>query len=204
MNKKKLTTDIFSNPKCPKWARYATVNSMGCVYVYYSKPSIYEDKEQGIRIWCNSNVSPIVSTSSVGPTKYISDNYESSDWEHSLVERTEGWEPLSLFTADVFKQPMCPDCAKYAAVDKDGTTMFYRKEPTIDKYYGYWDDNDNVQLFVGYFDYTDWEHSLVKRPDHLTVDVSNLRYNKKCIVCKNCKLCKILQDSYEIDYERFQ
>lgn len=176
MNKNKLTTDIFSNPKCPKWARYAAVNSMGQAVAYYNKPTVYSETWKAEK----------------GPRHLVDFGYDFTDWERTIVERAEGWEPLEKLTVDIFSSPVCPDCAKYAAVDKDGTTMFYRKKPIIDKYYGYWDDNDNVQLFVGYFDYTDWENSLVKRPDHLTVDVSNWRYNKKCIVCKNCKLCKIL------------
>ena len=31
---KKLTKDVFNYPECPKWAKYAAVDSDGCAFYY--------------------------------------------------------------------------------------------------------------------------------------------------------------------------
>lgn len=39
MNRKKLTQEVFSRPDCPKWAKWAAVDSDGTAYWYEEKPT---------------------------------------------------------------------------------------------------------------------------------------------------------------------
>ena len=34
---KKLTKDVFNYPECPKWAKYAAVDSNGCAFTMISQ-----------------------------------------------------------------------------------------------------------------------------------------------------------------------
>lgn len=70
-----------------------------------------------------------------------------SDWltkdtgeDEDVVEEGEYYgdeptEPAVKLTQDIFKYPGCPDWAKWAAVDADGTICVYQKKPDIEDGY---------------------------------------------------------------------
>jgi predicted kinase len=80
---------------------------------------------------------------------------------------------LPKLTAEVFDRPDCPEWAKYAAVDADGTVWAYDNEPWPNKEYGCWichtySDEGEVYIAEG-FDPSDWQNSLIKRPEETTL-----------------------------------
>ena len=66
----KLTTNIFSRPDCPEWARWAAVDANGSGHVFDGKP------DRGLLYWRGYYVNGT----------YIG-MYDASDWQNSLIER---------------------------------------------------------------------------------------------------------------------
>ena len=70
-------------------------------------------------------------------------------------------------TVEIFDREYCPDWAKWAAVDADGDAYFYEKEPVLSMDAGYhtFYENSDFLSIPGIYDNTDWEYSLIKRPE---------------------------------------
>lgn len=160
----KLTADVFSLPECPKWAKYAAVDSVGVAYWYAAMPKLM--RLPGGGGW--------ISACDCNNAKWIArDNkiltYDGSDWENSLIERP-AIEQLPKLTSEVFSLPQCPEWAKYAAVDADGVVCYYKREPYI--LGGRWESATHSDMQALYdaqhleyirYDSADWEHSLIER-----------------------------------------
>lgn len=76
----KLTAEVFDWSDCPEWAEYAAVDKNGHVYVFDLEPecthsSWYKKTRFGFRL-------------------QLSGSFDSSDYEHSLVRRTEQKQKL--------------------------------------------------------------------------------------------------------------
>ena len=152
---KKLTKDVFNYPECPKWAKYAAVDSDGITYWYEFCPIIFE--EDGV--WVKTGDSEAV---------YIPGEFDASDWTNSLIERRPEMKKL---TREVFSYPECPKWAKYAAVDSNGCAYYYanRVSPSIneDGRTGRWTfPGFDFKQIPGEFDASDWTNSLVKRDNN--------------------------------------
>lgn len=74
-------------------------------------------------------------------------------------------KPLPKLTAEVFDRPDCPEWAKYAVVDVQGLAYWYQYPPLADERIGVWKAWGNRRRLIdGFFDRSDWQNSLVKRP----------------------------------------
>lgn len=108
---------------------------------------------------------------------------------------------LPKLTADIFNHPDCPIWAEYAAVDRSGIVCFFDEKPKC----------DNVQMWlrgeVGEyfkplmshkFNASDWQNSLVKRPENNTMPdwckVGAIGFNDEYfkIIKINDKYCTVL------------
>lgn len=147
----KLTTDVFNHPECPGWAQWAAVDECGDAYVYETKP-IKQSED-----WHTDEGGDFVG------------EYDPSDWQNSLIERTEdakkeGEKDMTKFpklTVDVFNHPDCPEWAKWAAVNEDGKGYLYSSEPIRGLHVWHFGiDND----YFGDYDPSDWQNSLIERP----------------------------------------
>lgn len=83
----KLTEEVFDRPDCPEWAKYAAVGNSGYAYWFKDKPLPGVDK---------STISMLDSWVSYGIKQLITGLWDSSDWQNSLIERTEKNEEKSL------------------------------------------------------------------------------------------------------------
>lgn len=93
---------------------------------------------------------------------------------------------LPKLTVEVFDREDCPEWAKYAAVDDNGTGTYYEREPEYDGYLGCWLRSDKRAFIIGDgWDYTDWQHSLIERP---------AKENKLPDWCKVGEWCYCLDD----------
>ena len=77
---------------------------------------------------------------------------------------------LHILNDKVFELDRCPDWAQWAAVDEDGKAYWYEAKPEIDGIV--WINDDRIRLIKDaarakaiVFDATDWQHSLIERPD---------------------------------------
>ena len=82
---------------------------------------------------------------------------------------------LQKLTVDVFGRYDCPEWARYAAVDRDGTARFHAEEPFVPTEFtgNWWCSEGNDSFILGKFDASDWKNSLIERPvfQKLTADV---------------------------------
>ena len=155
----KLTHEVFSMLECPKWARYAAVDSDGVAYWYEDRPELdtYRWGSTGVQFMKIAR----------GNTKLF---YDSSDWKNSLIQRRK------KLTEEIFNHPECPDDAVVAVVNADGTATwgtcaaiepygggFRTKEP--------WDCHWTCIPGGACFDATDWQHSRVRRLRKLTEEI---------------------------------
>lgn len=67
-------------------------------------------------------------------------------------------------TTAAFKRKSCPKWACYAAVNKSGLTYYFGWEPILGDDGWIPSPQEIKPGFLGVFDATDWEHSLIKRP----------------------------------------
>lgn len=89
-------------------------------------------------------------------------------------------KPLPKLTAEVFDRPDCPEWAKFAAVDADGTVWAYDNEPWVKKENRYWightyRDEGDICIAKG-FDASDWQNSLIERPTKDAFDEAIKKY----------------------------
>lgn len=74
---------------------------------------------------------------------------------------------LYILNEKVFELDECPKWAKWAAVDKDGSAYWYEDEPETDGVYwtSAYECSRSKCIVDMSFDATDWQHSLIKRPE---------------------------------------
>ena len=77
---------------------------------------------------------------------------------------------LPKLTADVFDRPDCPTWAKYVATDEDGMVVLFEQRPTISLTGQWWDRRDKYCRLDGRCDYSDWQNSLIERPEKALPD----------------------------------
>lgn len=73
-------------------------------------------------------------------------------------------------TTAVFKRKSCPLWARYAALTPSGVAYYFESKPTVDEHLLVWLAPNRVRECgrfgeFGEFDATDWENSLIKRPE---------------------------------------
>ena len=99
---------------------------------------------------------------------------------------------LYILNEKVFELDECPDWAQWAAVDANGVACWYESKPDIDG--SVWLDDDRVHL-IKYtaraealvFDATDWQNSLIMRPEKaLEVTMADLekKFGRKVKIVK--------------------
>ena len=72
---------------------------------------------------------------------------------------------LPKLTVEVFNRPDCPVWAQYAAVDVQGLAYWYSYPPLADERIGVWKVwGTERKLIDEFFDSSNWQHSLIKRP----------------------------------------
>jgi hypothetical protein len=76
---------------------------------------------------------------------------------------------LPKLTEEVFNRPDCPEWAKYAAVDNDGTAVFFKSLPKKSVFGDWWQRYGVVHEFGYHYDASDWKNSLIKRPEKNTL-----------------------------------
>lgn len=72
----KLTTEVFDRPDCPEWAKYAAVDADGDGFYYEDKPRA-----------CEADGEWLVDRCIVGTNRIITDDFDPTDWQNSLIER---------------------------------------------------------------------------------------------------------------------
>lgn len=110
----KLTLKVFATNECPEWAQYAAVDSDGVAYWYADKPEL----NRSLRGWSNTGEHNV---------QRLTLYYDSTDWEHSLIEHPDTNRPALTHT--VFILSDTPAWAQYAAVDAYGTAHWFSAEP---------------------------------------------------------------------------
>jgi hypothetical protein len=152
----KLTEEVFNHPACPEWAQYAAVNKDGKVVLFPHAPSIMDNR------WCSTYY-----TSSARAAILDDRTFDSTDWQHSLIERPK--KSLPRLTEEVFNRPDCPEWASYAAVDAAGEVWAFALEPYLNDENRCWvcqaDDYESSVFITAGYDATDWQNSLTERPE---------------------------------------
>lgn len=87
---------------------------------------------------------------------------------------TSDCSQLPKLTAEVFDRPDCPEWAKYAAIHANGIAFFYENEPSfgVGNLKGRWyvDDGEFCRVDTTLcFDPSDWQNSLIERPEKKTM-----------------------------------
>ena len=104
------------------------------------------------------------------------------DTKDVTVTRTE---KRYVLNEKVFELDGCPDWAQYAAVNGDGTAYFYRHVPFlkirtfVSKDSTAWHNYLRITKDVEIFDATDWQHSLIRRPERKVLEVTLADLEKK-------------------------
>ena len=117
----KLTTNIFSRPDCPEWARWAAVDANGSGHVFDGKP------DRGLLYWRGYYVNGT----------YIG-MYDASDWQNSLIERPakNGSTPVyDDVTAPVYDDVTAPAYDDVTAPAYDDVTAPVYDDVTAPAYY---------------------------------------------------------------------
>lgn len=146
----KLTADVFDRPDCPEWAKFAAVDEDGETTFFDKKP--YQSTKTCGCFLRDCQYATI-------PSKF-----DASDWKNSLIERHVKKPKL---TTDVFDREDCPEWARYAVVNSNGTLIFFGDKPTFEgEDYGCWSCSycpyKHIRGIV--FDSSDWKNSLIERP----------------------------------------
>lgn len=107
------------------------------------------------------------------------------DTKEVTVTRTE---KRYVLNEKVFELDGCPDWAQYAAVDEDGKAYWYNHGPKPSRVGSHWVEYDRLRLIEDgdkavIFDPTDWQHSLIRRPQKvLEVTMADLEKKYGCKV----------------------
>lgn len=93
------------------------------------------------------------------------------DWElvKNEPEQFENSEQLPKLTVEVFDRPFCPEWSRYAAVDKDGEGWYYEEKPVVGDSHNFVNTAARARKVDGEFDATDWQNSLIERPQKVTL-----------------------------------
>lgn len=103
------------------------------------------------------------------------------DTKDVTVIRTE---KRYILNESVFELDECPDWAQYAAVDADGEAYWYEDAPCC-MLHQWFHRSDSRYKAIGdsSFDATDWQNSLIKRPEKaLEVTMADLEKKFGCKV----------------------
>ena len=147
----KLTVEVFKRSDCPEWAKWAAMDIDGSAYWFENKPVRHN------RAWLGGTYD--------FRFKSIPENFDSSDWEHSLIERPQ--KELPKLTKEVFNRPDCPDWAQYAVLDKRGMAYYTQYKPVAakdDVALDWLVDGSYRKMSEEHFDASDWQNSLIERP----------------------------------------
>lgn len=132
---------------------YAAIDHDGYAFAYKSQP--YFDKKN--EVW----KSPLPEDS----IQMIGGGFDTTDWQNSLVSReaAERPEPKKLTIGHI------PGGYSYAAVNADGRAYAFEDEPEPLNN-GTWDYKycTGKKLFIGKFDSTDWQNSVVPNEEDET------------------------------------
>lgn len=78
-------------------------------------------------------------------------------------------ECLPKLTVDVFSLPDCPEWADWAAVDSSGNAFWYSDLPHETGGERMWDSLGAFKEIKSTFDASDWQNSLIERPNKATL-----------------------------------
>lgn len=129
----------------PDGYEYAAVDADGFAYAFKDRPIVCDDKH---------DVPPF----NFGHHRYIGKGFDSQDWQNSLISREAEQKPdLKKLTIGHI-----PGGYSYAAVNADGRAYAFEDEPEPLNN-GTWDYKycTGKKLFIGKFDSTDWQNSVV-------------------------------------------
>ena len=73
----RLTAEVFDRPDCPEWAKYAAVDIDGRGFFYKEKPRVSKADGEWLVDKCITGLNLI-----------ISDDFDPTDWQNSLIERS--------------------------------------------------------------------------------------------------------------------
>ena len=129
----------------PEGYGWAAVDKNGDAYAFFEKPTALR---------CVWVVNEFVEQNAF----FIGENFDSSDWQESLVARETSEQPelKKLTAADI------PQGYNYAAVDANGQTYAYVLKPELQKS-GWCCLACNYKLISSQYDASDWQNSLVSR-----------------------------------------
>ena len=151
----KLTVAVFDHPDCPEWAKWAAVNANGKAVIFSYEPSRRDDA------WVVTYYSSSSQSDVLGD-----ETFDHTDWQNSLIERPK--KSLPKLTEEVFNHPDCPEWAKYVAVDGDGCAYWFKTKPINGMnppcYIKAWGSLDAKKIIPGFWDYSNWMHSLIECP----------------------------------------
>lgn len=103
----------------------------------------------------------------IQPTKWHEVKEDSAENAHTINEQFRNSEQLPKLTVEVFDRPNCPEWAKYAAVNADGSVRVFLNNPTH-QWRNYWYDPksywEETLEHSDKYDATDWHNSLIERP----------------------------------------
>lgn len=68
-------------------------------------------------------------------------------------------------TEEVFNHPDCPEWARWAAVDADGTVALFDRRPVIASIGKWWDRVQKYHTLDMLCDPSDWQNSIIERPE---------------------------------------
>lgn len=164
---------------CPNKCEFETTSTV--------KPTVCPIDGNSTKFEENENVA--------GETFYFCD--EVDDAEEKIKRVTQKTE-LPKLTAEVFDRKDCPEWAKYAAVDKNGYVFVFDLEPecTHSSWYKRTGFGNRYELCNGY-DSSDYEHSLVCRPEQKQESVTDC--NQLPDWCKNGALAWENGDYFELE-----
>jgi hypothetical protein len=136
---KELTVDLI-----PDGCRYAAIDKDNTAYGFRFKPGLDTD-------CCDTWL-----TEAFDQEILIGNDFHTNNWTESLIKLPDYDEKL---TADDI-----PKGYNYAAVDFDGTAHVFVNLPILNEKEGHWYVTDNdYYVYLGDFNASDWENSLVKK-----------------------------------------
>jgi hypothetical protein len=130
----------------PEGYGWAAVDKNGDAYAFFEKPTALR---------CVWVVNEFVEQNAF----FIGEDFDASNWQESLVscETPEQWKPKKLTSADI------PDGFSYAAVNENGSGYAFKTRPLLSGLFWAGGCEIDGYEFLGGFDSSDWENSLVCR-----------------------------------------
>ena len=144
----KFTQEVFEDPKCPAWAKWAAVDKDGSGWWF--------EKEPTVGLCCWTSIEP------QDRLAQIEGKFDTPAWPyHSLIER-----PAKRLTVEVFSRPDCPDWAQYAVLDSRGAAYYTQNKPVAanDVALDWLVGGSYRKISEEHFDASNWQNSLIARP----------------------------------------